>query len=64
VHTQVVDGGTAYNKEGGCEYIEKADADIRKGWSYILRIGRGANNFSRKNVSCYEIFIQKASDLD
>jgi len=28
---KVVDGGTAFNKEGGCKYIESAIADSRQG---------------------------------
>ena len=35
--TQVVDGGTACNMEGGCEYVEYAVADSRKG--VILQVG-------------------------
>ena len=28
---QVADGGTAFNMEGSCEYVEEAVADIRQG---------------------------------
>jgi len=47
VHPQVVDGGTAYSKEGRCEYIEKQSRTSEKGWSYIPGNGRGVNNSSR-----------------
>jgi len=34
------------------------------GRSSSLGVGRGANNSSSKNVSCYKVFIQKTLDLD
>jgi hypothetical protein len=62
---RVADGGTASNMEGSCEYIEQAVADNRQG--VVLQLGvwvRGEQLLIVKTNLCYEIFTDKASDLD
>jgi hypothetical protein len=61
---QVVDGGTASNMEGSCEYIELVVADSGHGLVLQVGFGRSSNNSSPKKVSYYEMFTQKASDMD
>ena len=41
---QVAVGGTASNKEGGCEYFEKGVADSRLGVVSRLGVRRGVDN--------------------
>jgi len=61
---QVADGGTASNMEGSCEYIEKSSrGQPTKGGPPAWELGDVLTTY-RKNVSCYEMFIQKVSDLD
>jgi hypothetical protein len=35
-----------------------------KGWSYSLGVGEVLTTPNRENISCYEIFTGKVSDLD
>ena len=61
---QVPDGGTACNMEGSCEYIEEAVVESRQ--SEVLQLGGLGLVLTSppcKNVSFYEIFTQKSSDL-
>jgi hypothetical protein len=45
--------------------LNKKSRTAKNGWSSSLGFGRNANNSSpKKNASCYEMFKQKASDLD
>jgi len=44
--------------------LNKQSQTADKGWSSSLGVGRGAKNSYHKNISCYEMFTQKASDLD
>jgi hypothetical protein len=45
-HPQVAAGGTAYNMEGSCKYIEEEVADSRQGVVIQLGIGQGNKNSS------------------
>ena len=51
---QVVDGGTASNMVGGCEYIDQAVAVSRQGVVLQLKDWLVARN-SPEKTSCYEI---------
>jgi hypothetical protein len=42
VHPQDADGGTAFNMEGSCEYVDKQSRTADKGWYSSLGLGRGA----------------------
>jgi hypothetical protein len=49
---QVAGGGTAFNMEGSCEYIEQAVADSRQGVVLQLgELGKVLKTPHRKNVS-------------
>jgi len=63
--SHVADGATVSNMEGSCEYIEQVVADGRQG--VFVQLGSWGEMLTaphRKNLYCYEIFIQKSSDLD
>jgi len=62
--SQVADGGTASNMDGSCEYIELEVADSRQ--VVVLQLaglGEVLTVPHPNNLSCYEIFTQKASGL-
>jgi hypothetical protein len=50
---QVADGGTAFNMEGRCEYIEKAIADSRQ--SMVLQLGGWARCKQLLTVKTYHV---------
>jgi len=64
VRPQVTDGGMAFNMEGSANILNRQSRTADKGWSSSLGVGGVLTTPHRKNVYCYEIFIQKVSDLD
>jgi hypothetical protein len=57
----VLDGGTAFNMEGSCKYIELAVTESWKGTVIQLRCWETKRR--QKNISYYKIYTG-ASDLD
>jgi len=55
---QVTDGGTASNMEGSCEYSEPT-----RGSPPAWGLGEVLTTPHRKNVYCYDIFIQNAAGV-
>jgi hypothetical protein len=61
---QVADGDAPYSTKGKCENIEKQSRTSDKRWSHSLGLDEVLKTPQRKNVFCYEIFLQKVSDMD
>jgi len=61
---QGADGGTAPNKEVAANILNTQSRAADKRWSSSMGLVGVLTTPHHKNISCYKMFTQKASDLD